>query len=83
LPIKSLSKYLVGEGIINFEDEEKIQQTSRQSEASSMALRKIAASLKASFDTLLSIMEQHGSVACVELVNQINGQLMQNIDGTV
>jgi len=59
-----------------------MQQSNRQSEASSLVLRKIAASLKIgqtkSFDTFVSIIEQHGNIASGELVNQIKTQLMQN-----
>ena len=83
LPIKSLSKYFVSEGIISFEDDEAIQQISVQSEATALVLRKIASSLKIgqskSFDTFLSIMKRHGNMASGELVNQMRGQLMKNV----
>jgi len=83
LPIKHLSKYFVSEGIISFEDDETIQQTSGKSEAASLVLRKIATSLKIgqtkSFDTFLSIVEQHGNLATGELANKMRGQLMKNV----
>ncbi|XP_065891851.1 uncharacterized protein [Dysidea avara] len=79
LPIKNLSSHFISGGVINFEDEEAIQQMARSSEGSSSVLRKIASSLKAgqtkSFDNLLSIMEQHGDVSCSELADQIREEL--------
>ena len=75
LPIKSLTHHFVKDKLISFDEEEIILQTSSRSEAASMVLRKIGGSLKAnltaSFDKLLSIMEQHGGTSCLELVSDI------------
>ena len=47
LPIKSLTQYFVKNEIINFDEEEIIQQTVGRSEAARIVLRKIGGSLKA------------------------------------
>ena len=82
MPIKSLTSYFVAEKIISFEDELVIQQTTRQSEAVSLVLRKITGSLEAgqttSFDKLLIIMEQYGGISCEELANQMRQDLPQS-----
>ena len=87
LPIKSLCGDLVCERIINFEEEQIIQQTVGQTQAASIVLRKIANSLQAgqttSFDKLLSIMKDYGDLACKELANQIRGELSRNTTGMV
>ena len=87
LPIKNLTSYLVKENIINFEEEKIIHRTVGQSRAASFVLRKISHSLKAhmteEFDTLLSIMEQHGGISCVELVNEMRQHLPQETTGNV
>ena len=79
LPIKSLTQYFVKNEIINFDEEEIIQQTVGRSEAARIVLRKIGGSLKAylttSFDKLLHIIEQHGDTACVELANEMRQTL--------
>ena len=78
LPIKNITSHFISAGVISFEDEEVIQQMTR-SEGSSLFLRKIASSLKAghtkSFDKLLCIMEEHGSMSCGELANQMREEL--------
>ena len=85
LPIKNLSGHFVSERIINFEEEQIIQQTVVQSQAASIVLRKIANSLKAghtiSFDKLLIIMKDCGGLCCEELANQIRGELSENTTG--
>ena len=84
VPVKSLSRYLVTERIINFEEEETIRQTVVQSQAASIVLRKIENSLKAgqtkSFDKLLIIMREHGGLSCEELANQIKDELLETPD---
>ena len=56
LPVKNLSSHLVSERIINFDEEQIIQQTVVHSQAAAIVLRKIANSLRAgstrSFDKL-------------------------------
>jgi len=78
---KTLSKHFVSEKIINFEEEEEIQQDNVKPEvASSVVLRKIACGLKAgltrSFEKLLFIMEKYGDISCVELANEMNLKLL-------
>ena len=79
LPVKNLSGYLVSERIINFDEEEMIQQAPAQSQAASIVLKNIKNYLQArhtkSFDTLLIIMKDHGGLVCEELANQIKGEL--------
>jgi len=86
LPIKNITSNFISAGVINFEDEEAIQQMTRSSEGSSFVLRKIANFLKAgqtnSFDRLLFIMEEYGGVSCEELANQIRKDLAGNTTGT-
>ena len=85
LPIKRLAHHFVKDEIIDFDEEEMILQTAVRSEAAGMVLRRIGSSLKAhlttSFDKLLSIMEQHGGTACMELVNKMRQDLPQDITG--
>ena len=87
LPVKNLSGHFVSERIINFEEEQIIQQTVGQSQAASIVLRKIANSLqvgqKRSFVKLLIIMKDHGGLSCEELANQMRGELSENTTGTV
>ena len=89
LPVKKLSGCFVTERVINFEEEQIIQETVGQTQAASIVLRKIANSLQAgqtrSFDKLLMIMEHHGSssCSCEELANQMRGELSKNTSGTV
>ena len=83
LPIKSLTHHFVKDKIITFDEEEVILQAPTQSEAAGMVLRKIGSSLKAnltiSFDKLLSIMEQHGDISCLELVSDMKQGLPKEI----
>lgn len=78
LPIRNISSHFVSAGIMSFEDEEAIQQ-STSSSTFSQFLRNIARSLEAgqtkSFDKLLFIMEKHGGISCKELVDQIRNEL--------
>ena len=78
LPVKNLSGHFISERIINFDEEQIIQQTVGQSQAASIVLRKIANSLQAgqtgSFDKLLNIMKDHGGLSCEELANQMRGE---------
>ena len=87
LPVKNLSVHFISEQVINFEEEQVIQQTVEQTQAASTVLRKIAYSLRAgrteSFDKLLTIMRDHGGLSCEELANQMRGELSENTSGTV
>ena len=87
LPVKSLSGHFISERIINFEEEQMIQQAIVQSQAASIVLRKIANSLQAghtrSFNKLLIIMKDHGGLTCEELANQIVGELSENTTGRI
>ena len=79
----------VTEQVINFEEEQIIQETVGQTQAASVAMRKIANALQArqtrSFDKLLMIMEDHSglSCSCEELANQMRGELLKNTSSTV
>ena len=85
LPIKSLSHHFVKDEIISFDEEEAILQTTTRSEAAGIVLRKIGHSLTAhlttTFDMLLSILEQHGDVSCVKLVNEMKQDLPHDTIG--
>ena len=89
LPIKNLTHHFVNHEIINFDEEENILQAADQSrsQAARMVLRKIGGSLKAhlttSFDMLLSIMEQHGGISCMELANEMRQHLPQDTTGKI
>ena len=87
LLVKNLSGHFVSERIINFEEEQIIQQTVGQSQAASIVLSKIANSLQAgqtrSFVKLLIIMKDYGGLSCEELANQMRGELSENTTGTV
>ena len=87
LPVKNLCGHLVSERIINFEEEQIIQQTVGQTQAASIVLRKVANSLQAgqttSFDKLLSIMKDYGGLACEELADQIRRELSRSENGKV
>ena len=87
LPVKKLSGHFISKRLINFEEEQIIQQSDRDSQAASTVLRKIAYSLRAgqteSFYKLLTIMRDHGGISCEELANQMRGGLSQNTSGTV
>ena len=87
LPVKNLSGHFISERVINFEEEQIIQQTVVQSQAASVVLRKIANSLQAgqteSFDKLLTIMKGHGGLSCEELAHKMKEELSENTNGTV
>ena len=87
LPVKNLSGHFISERIINFEEEQVIQQTVGQSQAATIVLRKVANSLRAgqtgSFDKLLNIMKDYGGLSCEELANQMRGELSENTTGRV
>ena len=87
LSVRDLSGHLISQRLINFEEEEIIQQAVRQSQAASIVLKKIADSLRVghtiSFDKLLMIMEDHGNMACNELANQMRRKLSEKSSGTV
>ena len=87
LAVKSLSGHFISERLINFEEEQIIQQTVGQTQAASIVLRKIGYSLRAgqteSFDRLLTVMKGHGGLSCEELANQMRGELSENTTGTV
>ena len=87
LPVKNISSHLVTERIINFKEEQEIQKTAVQSTAALIVLQKIASALEArqteSFYKLLIIMKNHGELCCVQLANQIRGELSENTAGRV
>lgn len=88
LPVKSLSGHLVSERIINFEEEQTIQQTVGKTKVvASMILRKILKSLQDdqtnSFDKLLIIMKNYGGLSCEELVDQMSKELAEYANGMV
>lgn len=87
VPVKSLCGHFVSERIINFEEEQIIQQTVTQSQAASIVLKKIRKSLQAgqtkSFDTFLIILKEHGGLSCEELANQMIGDLSVNPSGNL
>ena len=81
LPVKSLTHHFIKDNVISLDELKIILQTPSRSEAAGMVLRKIGGSLKAnlttSFDKLLSIMEQHGSISCLELASDIRQDLLK------
>ena len=87
LPVKNLSGHFVTERIINFDEEQVIQETVGQTQAASIVLRKIGHSLRAgeteSFEKLLMIMRDHGGLSCEKLANQMREELSENTSGTV
>ena len=87
LPAKNLSGHLITERVITFEDEKRILHV-QSKEAASIVLEKITSSLEAgrtkSFYKLLDIMKDHGGeLSCVELANQIRGELSGNTTSRV
>ena len=87
LPVKSLSGHFVSEQIIQFDEEEIIQNTDGQTQAASIVLRKVGNSLQAgqteSFDKLLTIMKGHGGLSCEKLANEMRKEILENTSGTV
>ena len=85
LPIRSLTHYFVKDKVISSDEEKTILQKATQSEGARTLLRKIGGSLEAhlttSFNKLLSIMEQHGDISCVDLINEMKQDLPQDTTG--
>ena len=88
---KVLGPHLVSANIINYEDNEVIQET-KPFKAASLVLKKISASLKSGtdtmFDVFLSILEHRGDLLCQELAKYIKelfrsttGKLMPSYHG--
>ena len=82
---KRLTYHLVKEDIINLEEEEKVLQTSEETEAAAIILGKIHKSLEAysskKFDALMSIMEQYGGTSCLDLISEMKQELLQSTTG--
>ena len=85
LPIGSLTHYFVKDKVISSDEEKTILQAATQSEGARILLRKISGSLEShlttSFNKLLSIMEQHGDISCVDLINEMRQDLQQDTTG--
>ena len=64
---------------------ETVLQAATPPEGAREVLWKISGSLKAhlttSFNKLLSIMEQHGGISCVDLINEMRQDLPQDTTG--
>ena len=85
LPIKSLTRHFVQDKVISLDEEKAILQAATQTEGARIVLMKISGSLRAhlttSFNKLLSIMEQHDDISCVELINKMRQDLPQDTTG--
>ena len=85
VPFKELSCHFVSARIISSEENQIIQQTTKSSEISSFVLNKIYCSLQAGhtkvFDKFVSILHAHDNGSCVELANQMRGELSRGTAG--
>ena len=85
LPIRSLTRHFVQDKVISLDEEKAILQAATQTEGARIVLMKISGSLRAhlttSFNKLLSIMEQHDDISCVELINKMRQDLPQDPTG--
>ena len=84
---KGFCPKLIVAQIITFQEEEIIQRTIEPSRVASIVLDNIVRSLRAGvtleFDKFLTILDNDDDVYCNDIANQMRGELLKNISGTV
>ena len=79
LPVTTLSPHLIGKNLITTREAEELHTISTSVKKAVYVLRKISASLQAghtqTFDIFLTIIEEHGNAASIEVVSKMKSEI--------
>ena len=79
LPVATLSPHFVGKNLLNMTEAQELDAISTNAKQAVYVLRKISASLQAgqtqTFDIFLTIIEEHGNAASIEVVSEMKSEI--------